>query len=212
MILFKNQEGQVVYTTITDLLTGLPVSDNSVEAFLSQDGGELVATSNAVTEVKDSGGNSYGLYAVSLTATETNCDAGAVVFTSTLLEASTDNIAAKYDTVYFQTSATTPTVTIADGNYNFSTSGSVGSVTGSVDSVTNSSTIVSSIKSATYDGVSQEKLFSIILSFIAGKATITAASSTTQSISYKKQDGTTEILKITVSTQDGARSSGGTIS
>lgn len=211
MILFKNQEGQVIYTTLTDLLTGLPVSDDSVEAFISQDGGQLVATTNSVTEVKDVAGNSYGLYSVSLTAAETNCDIGSVVFTSTLLEASTDSIAAKYDTVYFQTSATTPTVTIADGNYNFSTSGSVGSVTGSVGSISNPTSIITSIKSATYDGITQETLYDLILAFICGKATITTASSTTQTISYKKRDGTTEILNITVSTQDGSRTNGGTI-
>ena len=132
MILFKNYEGQVVYTTITDLLTGLPIENDTVSAFISKDGGQFVATTNSVTEITDAGGNGYGVYAVTLTATETNCDVGAVIFTSTLLELSTDTIAARADTVYFQTSTTTPSVSIADGTYGFNTSGFVGSVSGGI--------------------------------------------------------------------------------
>ena len=132
MILFKNYEGQVVYTTIVDLFTGLPIEDDVVTAYLSKDGGYFVQTSNSVTEITDVSGNGYGVYAVTLTANETNCDTGVVVFSSTLLEASGDSIAASADSVYFQTSSTTPSVSIANGTYGFNTSGFVGSVSGNV--------------------------------------------------------------------------------
>lgn len=423
MILFKNYEGQVVYTTITDLLTGLPIENDTVTAYISKDGSQFVPTTNSVNEITDAGGNGYGVYSVNLTATETNCDTGVVIFTSTLIELSTDLISAKADTVYFQTSSTTPSVSIADGTYGFNTSGyvgyvsghiggnisgnlngnvsgfvsgnvkgnvegvvggvygnitapivsitdgagggyleadlikidninpfnnaninishtiydrlsitnafevnnisgyagpnttvtgniagnlngnvsgfvsgavkgnvegnvngsvgsvvgavgsvtgnvggnvvgsvasvtapvtvgtnndktgytastvsdktgyslsssqtfnttgSVGSVTGNVDgnvtgsvgSVSSATSIITAIKSASYDGITQEKLYEVILAFMANKVTITSAGSGLQTISYKKRDGSTEVLSVTVSTTDGSRASGGTI-
>jgi hypothetical protein len=87
----------------------------------------------------------------------------------------------------------------------------IGGVSGAVGSVTNASSIVTATKAATYDGVTQEKLFEILLALLANKVTITTASSNTQTISYKLRDGTTEVLNITVSTDDGSRSTGGTI-
>lgn len=87
----------------------------------------------------------------------------------------------------------------------------IGGVSGSVGSLASTTAVVSAIKAATYDGVTQEKLYEMLIALLANKVTITTATSNTQTISYKKRDGTTEILNITVSTDDGSRTTGGTI-
>jgi hypothetical protein len=57
----------------------------------------------------------------------------------------------------------------------------------------------------------KEKIFEMILSFMAGKVVVTIVDPNTRLISYKKRDGTTERFSVTVSTADGSRASGGTI-
>jgi hypothetical protein len=54
------------------------------------------------------------------------------------------------------------------------------------------------------DGITDEKFRQVVLAVFAGKATV---SSDGRTVSYKKQDGTTEIVSITVSATPGERTS-----
>lgn len=62
-----------------------------------------------------------------------------------------------------------------------------------------------------YDGVSQEKLFEMLLAFMANKVTIAVTANDTKVISYKNRLGDTEIFNITVKTTDGSRQQSGSI-
>jgi hypothetical protein len=150
MLLFKNIASQSVYTRVTSVSTGLAVTGKTLTSYISQDNGAFTATTNAPTE------KAYGIYTVALTAAETNCTAGCIVFTG--------NSSGEYvETVYFETTSQNPTVgavvgnigTVGTpvtmyathvgnttgnttGNITGNLTGSVGSVTGSVGSVTGS--------------------------------------------------------------------------
>jgi hypothetical protein len=208
MILLRNTANQIIYTKLVNFSTGALVT-NAASTFsvkISKDGATFATASYSepvtnykVTEVLDASSAATGIYKIQLSQAETDCNNAVVLFKS-----STASYIA--DVVYFETSAANPSFSIASATYDFSTTGSVGSIS-------NPSSIVSAAKSATYDGVTQDKLFQVLLSFMAGKVTITeGATPTTSVISYKKQDGSTEILSVTVSKVDGSRASTGSVS
>lgn len=64
---------------------------------------------------------------------------------------------------------------------------------------------------ATADGVSLTNLFTAMVSMMCGKVAVTD-NGTTRTLSFKKQDGTTESISVTVAEADGARANTGTIS
>lgn len=86
-----------------------------------------------------------------------------------------------------------------------------GSVTGSVNNVVDGTEIANAVAAKQYDGITQEKLNEMLIALLANKVTITTGANNTQTISYLKRDGTTEVLNVTVSTVDGSRSITGTI-
>lgn len=205
MILIKNTANQVVYSKLINTSTNVPVSgeaSGSLTAYISKDGGAEGTVSNSISSV------GHGIYKLTLTQAETNCDSGIINFTHT------SNSQYQFETIYFQTTEANPNVSVVQNNdktgyfldntQTFSTSGSVGSVS-------DATSINSLIKSSTYDGVAQEKLFEMILAFVSGKVVITTVDANTRLISYKKRDGSTEIFNITASTVDGARANSGNI-
>jgi len=205
MILLKNTASQVVYSKLIDTLTGEPVvgvGSGSLSAYISKDGGAEATVSNSITGV------GHGIYKLTLTQSETNCNTAVVNFVHT------SNSQYQFETLYFQTTEANPSVNVLQNNdktgyfldnaQTFSTSGSVGSVA-------DATSINSLIRNSTYDGVTQEKIFEMILAFMAGKVVVTTVDPNTRLVSYKKRDGTTERFSVTVSTADGSRASGGTI-
>ena len=75
MILINGGSGQVVYTKVTNVTTGLPVTNDAanITAYISKDGGQLTASINAITEVVDGSNNKYGIYKLQLDSTEAAC-------------------------------------------------------------------------------------------------------------------------------------------
>jgi hypothetical protein len=205
MILIKNTANQVIYTKLINVSTGRIVSgeaSGSITGYISKDGSAEASVANAVSSI------GHGIYKLTLSQSETNCDSAVVNITH---NSNADYI---FESVYFQTTETNPSVNVNQNNdktgYSLSSSQTF-STTGSVNSVTDATTITNLIKSTTYDGVAQSKLYEMILAFISGKVVVTSDSEDTRTISYKKRDGSTETFRITVSTADGSRSSGGTL-
>lgn len=210
MILFKNRASQVVYTRITNVSTGAGVlvanPDANIIAYIAKDSGTLTAATNKVTKVLDtSDGDNvstryYGLYRVTLTATETNCDSGVIVF----MDANNTWPNSIAETVYFQTSEFTPQVGIASGTYNYNTSGYVYSVQAP-------GTIVGAINSNTVDtNVTLQQLYKLLLSFMSGKVVITHdhPDISKATITYYDQSNIS-LLTIVVDEEDGARANKG---
>lgn len=73
------------------------------------------------------------------------------------------------------------------------------------------SSIISEMKAATYDGISQEKLNKMLIAFISNKVSVTIPENNTKFISYKDRSGSNEVFNITVNSVDGSRSNSGTI-
>ena len=205
MILLKNTASQVVYAKLIDILTGTPVagvSGANITSYISKDGGAEATTANTASSV------GHGIYKLTLTQAETNCTTGVINMTHNA------NSQYQFETLYFQTTEPNPSVNVLQNNdktgyflddvQTFSTSGSVGSVS-------NPASIESLLKNSTYDGITQQKLYEMLLAFVAGKVVITPIDANTRTISYKKRDGTTERFSVTVSTADGSRATGGTI-
>jgi hypothetical protein len=205
MILLKNTASQVVYAKLIDVSTGeaqAGESSGSLTAYISKDGGTEATVANSISGV------GHGIYKLTLTQAETNCNTGVINFVHT------GNSQYQFETLYFQTTEANPSVNVVQNNdktgyflddtQSFSTSGSVGSIG-------DASSVVTLIKAATYDGISQTRLYEMILAFVSGKVVVTSVDATTRLISYKKRDGTTERFNVTVSTVDGSRASGGTI-
>lgn len=211
MILFKNRNSQVVYTRITNVSTGAGVlvadPETNIIAYISKDSGTLTAATNTVTKVLDtSDGDNvstryYGLYRVTLTATETNCDSGVIVF----MDANNTWPNSIAETVYFQTSEFTPQVGIASGTYNYNTSGYVYSVQAP-------GTIVGAINSNTVDtNVTLQQLYKLLLSFMSGKVIINHNNPSTGKATLKYHDQSNSLLlTIEVDEDDGARDAKGT--
>jgi hypothetical protein len=205
MILLKNTANQYVYTRLFDQTSKLPITGvlgTAVTAYVSKDGGTEATSTNTLAEV------GHGIYKLLLDATETNCSSGSVM----VIHNTITNY--QFQHITFQTSESSPSVTVSTNNdktgYSLSDPQSF-STTGSVGSVTNATTIITAIKAATYNGISQDKIQEMLIAFMANKAVITTVDANTRTISYKKRDGSTESFNITVSTADGARASGGTI-
>jgi len=205
MILLKNTASQVVYAKLIDTSTKIPVSgesSGSITGYISKDGGSEATVANSVSSV------GHGIYKLTLTQAETNCGTGIINMTHN------SNTQYQFETIYFQTTEPNPSVNVSQNNdktgyfldnvQTFSTSGSVGSIS-------DPSSIESLIRNSTYDGVTQQKIYEMILSFISGKVVITTIDANTRTISYKKRDGSTERFSVTVSTADGSRSTVGTI-
>lgn len=70
--------------------------------------------------------------------------------------------------------------------------------------------IITAIKTTTYDGITQQSVMEMLVAFLAGRATVSTSGST-RTITYKKRDGSTSKFTIDASTNDGSRSAGGTI-
>jgi hypothetical protein len=205
MILLKNTASQVVYSKLINTVNGAAtagVASGSLSAYISKDGDSEATVSNSITEV------GHGIYKLTLTQSETNCDTGVINFVHI------SDSQYQFETLYFQTTEANPSVNVLQNNdktgyfldntQTFTTSGSVGSVT-------DATSINTLIKNSTYDGITQEKIFEMILAFIAGKVVVTVIDANTRLISYKKRDETTERFSVTVSTADGSRSISGTI-
>jgi hypothetical protein len=206
MILLKNTASQVVYAKMIDTTTSkayasyTPIGD--LIAYISKDGGAETPASNAVSEV----GN--GIYKLTLTQSETNCSTGVINFVN-----SADSTY-QFETLYFQTTEANPSVNVLQNNDKtgyFLDDAQTFTTTGSVGSVTDATSIETLIRNSSYDGITQVKIYEMILAFMAGKVVITQVDPNTRLISYKKRDGTTERFNVTVSTVDGSRTSGGTI-
>lgn len=205
MILIKNTASQVVYAKLIDTLTGAPVTgvvSGNITTYISKDGASEATSANSVTEV------GHGVYKLTLSQAETNCTTGVVNMVYNL------STQYQYETIYFQTTEANPSVNVLANNdksgYSLS-SPQTFTTTGAVGSITDASSITTALKAATYDGVTQEKIYEMILAFMAGKAVVTVIDPNTRSISFKKRDGTTERFNITVSTSDGSRDDGGTL-
>jgi hypothetical protein len=106
MILYKNISAQTIYTRVINVSTGAGVTGLVLTAYISKDNGNFIAASEALGVVE----KAYGVYSLVLSAAETNCDVGCVVFTGT------NNTNQLAETVYFQTSAQYPTVGSVTGN------------------------------------------------------------------------------------------------
>lgn len=205
MILLKNTASQVVYAKLIDTLTGTPVTGvlgANITSYISKDGDTETTTANTASGV------GHGIYKLTLTQSETNCTTGVINMIHNA------NSQYQFETLYFQTTEPNPSVNVLQNNdkigyfldsvQSFSTSGSVGSVS-------NPASIESLLKNSTYDGITQQKLYEMILAFIAGKVVVTIVDANTRGISYKKRNGSTETFSVTVSSADGSRATGGVI-
>lgn len=204
MILIKNTSNQVIYTKLYNPANGVPftgATPSNIVAYITKDNGSEATAANQTIEV------GHGIYKLILTQAETNCNTAFVNFVYV-------PGTYQFTTVDIQTTEANPSVNVVQNNdktgyfldnvQTFNTSGSVGSVA-------DAASINSLIRNSTYDGVTQEKLFEMILAFISGKVIVTTINPNTRLISYKKRDGTTERFSVTVSTADGSRASVGTI-
>ena len=206
MILVKNTASQVVYSKVIDVLTGEPVSGVSsvdITAYIAKDDSAEATVSNSVSEV------GHGIYKLTLTQSETNCNTGVINFVHT------SNSQYQFETLYFQTTESNPSVNVTQNNDKtgyFLDNSQTFTTTGAVGSVTDAQTILNTLQAATYDGVTQTKILEMLLSFMAGKIVITTVDANNRLISYKKRDGATGKFNVIVSTADGSRSTGGTIS
>lgn len=206
MILIKNTASQIVYSRLIDTSTSLPVPDVSsgdITTYIIKDGGTEATAANSVSHV------GHGIYKLTLSQAETNCSTGVINMTD---NAVSTNI---FETIFFETTESNPSVNVLqnndktgyflDNDQTFNTSGTIGSIS-------DPSSIISMAKFTTYDGITQEKIYDMLIAFMAGKVVITTDSPTTKTISYKKRDGSTEVFQVIVSTEDGSRAAGGTIS
>lgn len=212
MILYKNQNSQVVYTKVVDITNGSLVTNATLSAFLSKDANPFTAL-GTVTNYNN------GVYSVTLTADQTNCDTGYILFTAV----STNQRA---DQIFFGTSEKNPTVGSVVGNVGTISSPismyvnkiSTDGATGPTDiranlnnSITNVQSIVNGIKNETYAGISQSTLNRLLLAFIAGKVDIGAPTGDQAAITYYDHSANTPILNITVNFNNGKRNNKGTI-
>lgn len=206
MILIKNTASQIAYSKAIDVLTGEPISGISsvdITVYITKDDSAEASASNSVSEV------GHGIYKITLTQSETNCNTGVINFVHT------SNSQYQFETLYFQTTESNPSVNVTQNNDKtgyFLDNAQTFTTTGAVGSVTDAQTILNTLQSATYDGITQTKILEMLLSFMAGKIVITTVDANNRLISYKKRDGATEKFSVIVSTADGSRSTGGTIS
>ena len=211
MILYKNQNSQVVYTKVVNITNGSLVTNATLNAFLSKDDGPFTALGT----VKN---YNNGVYSVTLTADQTNCDTGYILFTGVLVNQQADQI-------FFGTSEKNPTVGSVVGNVGTSSSPismyvnkiSTDGATGPTDiraninnSITNVQSIVNGIKNETYSGITQDKLNNLLLAFIAGKAEIDPPIGDQVLIKYNYFGTNTELLRIYVNFNNGERQNSGT--
>jgi hypothetical protein len=160
------------------------VQTEDVTAYIYVDDDNTSLYTEVTTQTFVNIGNGY--YRLKITDS-LSCNAGVVYFVI-----ATSGIVA--DPIYFTTQLETPTVAIDTTAANLLVSN-----------------IITNEKATTYDGITQEKIYEMLLAFMSNKVTVSVTATDTKVISYKNRDGDTEVFSITVKTTDGSRSSSGTI-
>lgn len=216
MILFKNKADQRVYTKVITVATGAFVTNASPTVSITKNNSVGLAFTSGQNAVFNHGN---GIYSYLMAQEETNCDTGCIIFTGL-----TAGQAA--DCIYFETTEENPTVGSVIGNIGTSITPvsmfvnkiSTDGATGPTDiraninnSITNVESIVTGMKAATYNGISQDTLNKLLLAFIAGKAEISAPDGDQVNIKYYQFGTSTELMNINVNFNNGARNNAGTI-